>query len=141
MVTNRETTKGEGRPKRETNDGRLSRPVVWRERIGTEGKPAAGEFPQTPKCGGYPGLAAGHLGPILVTLVEGTVDSHRFERGIDDELGLHRVAPQVTFGGGQQQAGIEFAQHKPQVQIAVGDLGDRFATHFAKVTAITPRHA
>jgi hypothetical protein len=67
-------------------------------------------------------------------------DDDRFEPRIDDELGQHGVAPQMSLGCGHEVSSFHLADDVSQIKVAVGDVFDFITADFAHVTLIAFRH-
>ena len=89
---------------------------------------------------GDEGLAFSHRGGIEFGLTEQPLDNHRLERGVDDELGHHRIAAEVPLGSRQQLAGLDLPEDEPQVQITPLDEFHFVATDFTEVALIALCH-
>jgi len=81
-----------------------------------------------------------HSRRILQALVERAFHDDGRKPLVDDKLRLHRIAAEVSFASVKQLAQFDQPEDVSQVQIAVGDLGDLFATDFAEVALIAEGH-
>src|SRR6185437_3828148 len=113
-----------------TKGGRRSTVTNFLQRIIADRDPERGDLLQPPPAARHDFFLRLHILAIEPALVERAVGSDRPKTLVDDELRLHRVAADVTFGPREQRPRIDQPQNETQVEVAVNDLRDRFAAHF-----------
>lgn len=59
---------------------------------------------------------------------------------VEDELGHERMTGDMPLGSCQECPRFQFADHVPQVQIALRDVFDFIAANFTQITLIAARH-
>ena len=100
----------------------------------------AGDFLQSPPCSRHEQLLLRHVGRIECLLGEWSLDPHRFEGGIDDELGDRWVAANVPFGRAVQLIRPDLAHDVAQIEIGVGDIFDVFSAHVTEIALFAFGH-
>src|SRR5580704_11410242 len=81
-----------------------------------------------------------HVRRVEVLLGKSPFDHDRLKSRIDDELCIDGAAPDVPLGGRQQGRRVDGSDHKPQIQIAFGDVVDLVSANIAEVALFAARH-